>query len=258
MLPYLAFSIMVQILCAVHCIRNGRNNLWLMVIIFLNLPGCFAYAVFEILPGLSARREVRAAKQAAIRTLDPEREVRAARDALEMTDTAANRTALGDALAEKGAWGEAVRHYREALAKMPAADRAAQLRLGRALLESGDAAAARKIFEALPESASQTENDRGALLLARALQECGDSDRALALYGEVGRRMAGAEAQCRQAALLIEKGRQAEALPLLEETARRAKRLDRMERARDADMYDWAARTLAEIRARAGGAPIPP
>jgi hypothetical protein len=131
---------------------------------------------------------------------------------------------------------------------MPADDRVAQLKLARALLESGDWNAARRQLETLPESGSQTENDRAALLLARALQECGEAGRALALYADVGERLAGAEAQCRQAALLIEQGRHAEALPLLEETARRARKIDRLERARDSEMYDWAARTLAELR----------
>jgi hypothetical protein len=241
-------TILIQICCVVHLIRNNRNSLWLWAIILLPIAGSAAYIVVEVLPGAAQRREVRAVKAAAIRKLDPDRELRAARDALETTDTAANRTALADALAEKGAWGDAVFHYREALARMPAGDRAARLKLGRALLESGDTTGARKILEALPESASQSENDRGALLLARALQECGETDRALALYAEIGPRMAGAEAQCRQAALLIEQGRQGEALPLLEEAARRAKRLDRLERARESDMYDWAARTLAELR----------
>lgn len=250
MLRVLVFAFLVQIFCAVHCIRNGRNSLWLSVIIFLNLPGCFAYFVFEILPGLAGRREVRAAKQAAIRTLDPEGDVRLAREAVETTDTAANRTLLGDALAEKGEWGEAVPHYREALAKMPAGDRPAQMKLARALLESGDCERARKLLETLPESGSQTESDRGALLLARALQECGEKDRALALYAELGERMAGAEAQCRQAALLIEQGRSGEAVPLLEEAGRRMKKLDRHERAREADMYGWAERTLGELRER--------
>jgi hypothetical protein len=241
-------TILVQICCVVHLIRNNRNSLWLWAIILLPIAGSAAYIVVEVLPGAAQRREVRAVKAAAIRKLDPDRELRAAREALETTDTAANRTALADALAQKGDWGDAVLHYREALARMPSGDRAAQLKLGRALLESGDFSAARKALEALPESASQTENDRGVLLLARALQESGEIERALALYAEIGTRMAGAEAQCRQAALLIEQKRQSEALPLLEETARRAKRLDRMERARDAEMYDWAARTLAELR----------
>ncbi|MBV8687312.1 MAG: tetratricopeptide repeat protein [Alphaproteobacteria bacterium] len=247
-MPLIGLSILVQILCAIHCIRNGRNGLWLMVIIFFSVIGCLAYAFFEILPQYAGRREVRAAKAAAVRRLDPERALRAARDALDLADTAANRIALADALAESGAWREAADHYRRALAKTPGPERATRLKLGRALLEGGDAAGARRELEALPPSASQTENDRGALLLARSLEECGQTERALELYGEVGPRLAGGEALCRHAALLIKAGREAEAVPLLAEVEARAKRLDRMERARDAAMYDWAARTLAELR----------
>ncbi|HEY0412463.1 MAG TPA: tetratricopeptide repeat protein [Allosphingosinicella sp.] len=249
-MPVIAFSILVQIFCAVHCVRNNRNSMWLMVIIFLSLPGCLAYAIFEIFPYYAGRREVRAVKAAAVRKLDPERQVRAARDSLDLADTAANRGALADALAETGAWAESARHYREVLAKSPGADRAAQLKLARALLEAGDASGARRQLEGLPESASQSETDRAALLLARAAEGCGDTDRALGLYADVGRRMAGGEAQCRQAALLISLGRGTEALPLLADVEARARRLDRFERAKDGEMYAWAARTLAELRGR--------
>jgi hypothetical protein len=117
-----------------------------------------------------------------------------------------------------------------------------------ALLESGDAAGAKRELGTLPPTASQAENDRSALLLARAHDDLGESEAALALYADLGRRMAGGEALCRQAALLIAKGRPAEARAALEEVAARVKRLDRMERLGNADMYDWAARTLAELR----------
>src|SRR5439155_23255079 len=117
--PILGLSILVQIACAVHCVRGHRNSMWLMVIIFLSLPGCIAYAIFEILPGLSGRREVRMARVAAVRRLDPDREVRRAREALEVADTAANRTALGDALADNGEWREAAAQYRAAIARVP-------------------------------------------------------------------------------------------------------------------------------------------
>ena len=241
-------TILIQICCVVHLIRNNNNSLWLWAIILLPIAGSAAYIVVEVLPGLGQRREVRAAKAAAIRKLDPDRELRAAREALDIADTAANRTELGDALADKGDWTEAAVHYRGALAKMPTSDRATQVKLARALFESRDAGAAVEILEALPESGSMTENDRTKLLLARALQESGEAGRALALYAEVGPRLAGAEAQCRHAALLIEQGRPRDALPLLEETERRARRLDRSTRARDGAMYDWAARMLADLR----------
>jgi hypothetical protein len=247
-MPYIGLSLIIAILCAVHCLRKGRHPMWILVVLIAPFLGSLFYVIFEILPEYSGRREVRAVKAAAVRKLDPERDLRAAREALEVADTAANHSLMGDALGAAGKWSEAVVHYRAALAKMPGSDRASQLKLGSALLEAGDSEAARIILEALPESASQTESDRGRLLLARALQECGETDRAIALYAEIAPRMAGAEAQCRQAALLIEKGRGADAIPLLEDAQRKAARLDRFERARDGEMYDWAARTLRELK----------
>ena len=40
----------------------------------------------------------------------------------------------------------------------------------------------------------------------------------------------------------------------LTEAEKRAERMDRHERAREADMYAWAAETLAELRAERGQA----
>ena len=236
--------------CIVHCIRRGRNPYWIVAILVFPLVGALAYVIVEVLPGLGARREVRHAKSAAVKKIDPEREVRAARDALDIADTAANRLAMGDALAEQRKWPEAALHYKEALAKTPLGDRAIQIKLARASLEAGNAAEARRLLETLPETQSIAEADRGRLLLARALAETGDLEAAIALFGEIGERMPGGEAQCRQAALLIEQGRDAEAVVPLAEAERRARRLDRFERLRDKDMYAWAERTLAELRAR--------
>ena len=245
---FLALGVLLQIVCAVHCVRNRGNNLWLMVIIFLYVPGCLAYIIFEILPQSAGHREVRRVRAATAKALDPERDVRAAREALETADTAANRIALGDALAEQGQWIDAIPQYEAAEAKAPAPERSTRFKLARACFEGGRVARARTQLESLPPSGSQAENDRSELLRARLLEEAGETDRALALYEDVGRRMPGGEAQCRQAALLLSLGRRGAALPLLVEVERRVKRLDRIERANHADMYDWAARTLAELR----------
>lgn len=247
-MAFILGSFLIQVACVVHLFRNHRNTLWLWAILLLPIAGSAAYAVVEILLPLFQRREVRAVKSAAVRKLDPDRELRAAREAVDVADTAANRTALADALAEAGHWGEAVRHYREAVAKTPGQDRPARFKLARACLEAGNTAEARRLLEELPQSASPSENDRAALLLARSLEALRETDRAIALYGELGERMPGAEAQCRQAALLMAQGRGGDAVPLLEEAERRARRLDKMERRKDSEMYDWAARTLAELR----------
>jgi hypothetical protein len=251
-MPIFLAIIAFQIACAVHCVRGGRNQLWLMIIIFLPVAGSLAYTFFEILPGLAGRREVRTLKRAAVRVIDPARDVRLAREALETADTGANRIALADALGAQGKWDEAIPHFEQADAKAPGIDRVVRLKLARACFEAGRSARARELLETLPPSGSQSENDRAALLHARLLEETGEAERALELYADIGPRMPGDEAQCRQAGLLLALGRRAEALPLLAEATRRARGMDKYERARDAEMYGWAAETLVDLEAELG------
>jgi hypothetical protein len=240
--------ILVQILCAVHCIRHGRNQGWLMLIIFLPAIGSLAYFLIEILPGMGQRREVRAAKAAAVRAIDPERNLRAAREALEVADTAANRLAMADRLAELERWTEAIPHYQAGIAKAPRVERGPATRLARAMFQASRFAEARAVLESLPETQSLSERDRANLLLAQVLEAEGEDERALAIYADVGERLPGGEAQCREAGVLLRLGRGAQALRPLEEVERRVKRLDRHELARERVMYDWAARELAQLR----------
>lgn len=249
-----ALSVLVQIACAVHCVRSRGNRMWLMVIIFLSIPGCAAYAIFEILPQYAGNRKVRRVTEAAVKALDPERAIRAAREAIETADTAANRLALGDALADEGRWSEAIANYEAAQEKGPAPERSTAFKLARACFEAGRFDRARTLLDALPPSGSQAENDRTTLLKARLLEQDGDTAQALAAYADVGKRMPGAEPQCRQAALLLALGRRNEAISALIEAERRARRIDTFERADHADMYDWAARTLSELSASQVGA----
>ena len=248
-MPILLAILALQIACVVHCIRSGRNGMWIMAIVFFPVLGSLVYVILEVLPGYSESRTARAAKAAAAKALDPEREVRRAREALEIADTAANHVALADALVAQGKWSEAIPGYERAERKLPGgADRAIRMKLAKANFEAGRSARARELLESLPSSASPSEMDRTNLLLARLLAEEGEADRSIAIYADVGRRLPGAEAQCRQAALLLDQGRRAEALPLLIEVEKRAKRMDRHERARDAAMYDWAIERLSELR----------
>jgi hypothetical protein len=241
--------IAVQFACVVHCIRKGRNPWWIVGILVFPLLGSLAYVALEVVGG-RARRELRIAKEVAVRKIDPGGAARAAAEALDTADTAANRTAMGDALAGQAKWREAAAEYREALAKAPLGDRPTQVKLVRALLEGGDAVEALRLLETLPESGSTAERDRAAFLRARALGELRRTDEAVAIFRDVGTRMPGGEAQCREAALLIADGRDCEAITPLAEAMRRAKSLDRYEKVRDREMYAWAEKTLAELRAQ--------
>jgi hypothetical protein len=247
--PFLLAVMALQIACAVHCARTGRSGTWVMIIIFLPVIGCLAYVVMEVLPGSGVPQAAAKAKAKAAAKLDPDKPIRLAREALETADTAANRVRLADALADRALWDEAIQHYEQGELKAPGgSDRGIRLKLIRALFEAGRTKRARDLLEGLEPSPVRSDNDRASLLLARMLEAEGESDRALELYRDVGVRMPGAEAQCREAGLLISLGRRAEAAAPLAEAERRAKRMDRHERAKEADMYAWAAETLAELR----------
>lgn len=249
-MPILFAIIALQIACAVHCARSGRSGVWVMVIIFFPVIGSLAYVVMEVLPGSGVTRAAGKAKAKAAAKLDPDKPVRLAREALELAETAANHVALANALADRRLWDEAIPHYEQGESKAPGGrDRAIRLKLIRALFEAGRMKRARDMLEALEPSPVRSDNDRASLLLARMLEAEGESDRALALFQDVGLRLPGAEAQCREAGLLLGLGRRAEAGAPLAEAEKRAQRMDRHERARDADMYAWAAETLAELRA---------
>jgi hypothetical protein len=83
MIVYFAI-IAVQVFCVVDVIRHGRNSLWIMALIFLPVASTIAYFIVEVLPRLQHNRHIRDARQALVEKLDPERELRAAREALDI------------------------------------------------------------------------------------------------------------------------------------------------------------------------------
>lgn len=239
--------LLVQILCIVDVVRRGRNQIWIMALVMLPLASAVAYLIVEVLPGAGTNRHVRTARAKAVAAIDPEREVRGARDALALADTVANRVRLADALAGLDRYPEALPLYREALTMAPSDARTA-FKLARARFETGDAADALATLEALPIPSAQSERDRQGLLRARVLDALGRRDEALTLYADLVTRLPGEEARCRYAALLLEAGRRHEARAVLEEVEARARRLDRHARAAEGDMYRWAGERLRELR----------
>jgi hypothetical protein len=239
----------IQVACVVDVIRNGRNQLWIMALVFLPGASTIAYVLIEVLPRLQGNRHVRTVRAQVEARLDPERDLRAARDALGLADTVANRIRLADALVGLGRHDETVPLYREALDRTPDADPRTEAKLAAALFETGESGAARTLLDAISPPSTQSDRDRLTLLRARVLTELGEVDAALALYADIVTRMPGEEARCRYAALLLDQGYAPRARAVLEEVEARMKRLDRTQRAADAEMYKWAMDKLRGLRA---------
>ena len=238
--------IILQVACIVHVVRNGRSTIWISALIFLPVASTIAYFIAEILPGLQHNRHVRVAKQKVVEKIDPERELRAARDALELTDTMANRMRVAEALTALGRHAEALPLYQRGAGPRP--DFRSGEKLARCLFLNDRAAEAWSVMEKLPATISQTDQDIAALLRARILEELGRHDEALELYADVSSRMAGDEARCRYAALLLKVGRSGEAQRVLEDVEHRMKYLDRYSKSSHAPMYEWAMKELTTLR----------
>jgi hypothetical protein len=246
---WFAASVCIQILCAVHVIRTGRNQIWMLFIFLFSLLGCFAYLMLEVMPGYWGNRYVRTARAHAADKIDPERQLRKARDQLALADTAANRIALGDALAALDRYREARDAYRDGLARAPGDDWSTTFKLAQMQFEMGDFVEARATLATIPPAGGASEEDRRNLLRARVAAELGDHAEARRLFEDVVTRIPGESARCYYAAFLIEQGQQARARVLLEEVEERARRLDRIQRSAEADMYRWANEQLVRLRA---------
>jgi hypothetical protein len=245
MIVYLAI-LALQIFCVVDVIRRGRNTIWIMAIVFLPVAGALAYFIVEILPTLQHNRHVRAARQTVVEKLDPERELRAAQQALDVADTMANRLRVADALTELGRHSAALPLYQRGAGPRP--DFRTGEKLARSLFLNDRPTEALSVLDALPKVTAQSDQDRARLLRGRILEDMGRSDEALALYGDVMDRIAGDEARCRYAALLLKVGRRGEARRVLEEVEHRMKYIDRHTRASQGPMYDWAMNELTTLR----------
>lgn len=245
---WLGLSIIFQLVCVVHCLRNRRNSAWLLGILLFSLLGCAAYFIVEILPDLQRDRRVRQAGEQFADRIDPDRKVRAAGDALNLADTVATRLAMGDALSAKGQHGEALDQYLAARAKSRLADPIIGMRLANVYLELGRTDAALDAIATLPDGGTQGDRDKREILRARLIEQQGDVRGALAIYEATMGRATGDEVRCRAVNARLAIGDKAGAKALLTEIEQRMRHLPKGTIADEADMYRWAMKTLAELR----------
>lgn len=193
-------------------------------------------------------RHVRSAQAQIIDKLDPERDLRAARDALDVAQTAANRIRYADALVARGRHGEALPLYRDAIGAGRADYRTGE-KLARCQYLADRNEEALATLDAMTQPSAPSDKDRIALLRARMLEDLGRDGEANTIYADLVDRFPGDEVRCRYAGLLLKLGQKADARRLLDEVEHRLKRMDRHQRAANASMYDWAMTKLKELRA---------
>jgi hypothetical protein len=243
----LIIHLIIQVALIVHCIRTGRNMLWILALGFLPVAGPIAYAVVELLPGMFGSTGTRRALRGMQQALDPGHDLRRYEAEARRSGDVASRQHYAEALLRHGRPQEAIEIYRQTLTGLYASDPNLLLGLARAQFDSGAASDARKTLDELNARNPQFRSPDAHLLYARSLEAEGNRDRALGEYAAVARYYAGAEAPLRYAQLLRTCGKQDEARKVLKELLEHARLAPRYYRRMQREWLVQAERELAAL-----------
>jgi hypothetical protein len=216
-------SIVLQALLIVHCIKTGRNQIWIWVLALLSFAGVIAYVAAELIPELLRGRTTQRAVRNVKRALDPQADLRRAENEARLTGNVASRQRYAEELAKQRRFGEAIEAYRQTLTGLYEHDPNLMLGLAQAQFGNGDAAAARATLDDLIRLNPEFKSPDGHLLYARALEAEGNIDKALEEYRVLASYYPGAEAPVLYARLLRAQGRPEEARKALRELLDHAK-----------------------------------
>ena len=210
----------------VHCIKTGRNTIWVYVlVVMISFPfiGSLVYFGAEILPELMRSRTSQRAMRGIRQSLDPEAGLRKAETEMKVSGNVASRQKYADELVRMGRAGEAVTIYQNCLTGVFADDPKLLLGYAHAQFAAGNAAGARTTLDELILKNPEFRSPDGHLLYARALEGEGNDEKALSEYAALADYYPGAEAGVRYAKLLKRLGQDSLARQTLQGLLDRAK-----------------------------------
>jgi hypothetical protein len=216
-------SIVIQALLIIHCIKTGRNTIWIWVIALLSYAGIVAYVAVELLPDLFGSRTARRAGREVKKMLDPTGDLRKYEQQARVGNNVANQQRYADELVRQGRYDDAIAEYKKALTGLYEHDPNLMLGIARAQFEKGDAVATRTTLDDLIRMNPDFRSHDGHLLYARALESEGNFAKALEEYKALAPGYPGAEASVRYAQLLKSQGKPDESRKIAREVLDQAR-----------------------------------
>ena len=237
-------SLIVSILLCVHVVRTNQPLYWLFIILFVPTLGAVIYLISVFLPDVFGGTRARRLGMAAREALDPMREYRLARQAVDEAPTVHNQMRLAAAAAGLGRHAEAEQLYAAAAQGIHADDPALLLGRATALIELGRAGEALPLVDKLAAEQA-ARSPATSLAQARVFEALGRFAEADAAYQFAAGRLPGLEAIARYAAFQARVGRREEASESLAEIDRRIARSNPQFRREGRVWRDLAAQALA-------------
>jgi hypothetical protein len=208
---FLVLSIIVQVLLIVHCIKTGRNTIWIWVLALLSYAGIIAYVAVELIPDVLGSRTARRAGRNVKKVLDPNADLRRYENEARVGGNVASLQRYAAELTRQGRYDEAISQYRKALTGLYEHDPNIMLGIAQAQFAKDDPSAARQTLDDLIRLNPDFRSPDGHLLYARSLEGEGNVAKALEEYKVLATSYPGAEAGARYAQLLKSQGHADEA-----------------------------------------------
>jgi hypothetical protein len=200
-----------QLALAIHVARTGRPLYWILLIVMLPWIGGIAYLVAEVLPGLRNDPSTRRALRNIGNRINPEKNRRRIEAELQLADTLDNRRRLAEECMQLGDFDSAEFLYQRCLTGVYASDPHFMLGMATAQAELSRFAECRQTLEKLIAANPSFRSADGHLLYARALEQVGETDKALEEYAALETGYPGEEARSRYVVLLMSVSRAEEA-----------------------------------------------
>ena len=233
----IGLHIIIAIFFAIHAVRAGRELYWLVILFMFPLLGSIVYFAVVFLPDARLQRGVRKAGAAIQKSLDPRRDLREARQALDLTPTAQNQMRLAAALLDAGEITQAVEQYDACLRGPFAGDAEIGVGAARAKLANNQPQAAIDVLVPLRAKHPNFRAEQVGLLLAGALAAAGRQQEAGVEYEAVAQRFGSVEARAELAMWAIANGQRALAERELKELDHARKHMSKPIRAMHQDLF---------------------
>lgn len=213
---------LLQVACAVHAYKNGKERFWFYVVLLFPLAGSAVYLFSEILPTWQRTGQL-------LHWFESipwfrGRELDRLEDELEYAPTIANRLNFANACVRHGKLDRAIEQYRECLKGVHQKDPDIMRSLATALVEQEDWAALLDVATDLRPLLRERELNEAIRWEAIALDGLDRYAEAEERYLHLIDSWPGEEIRCRFAAMLARQGHQAEARKHFETLQRHLRR----------------------------------
>lgn len=247
-MPILGLHVVIALFFAVHVVRSGREQYWLWILFSFPLLGSIVYFFAIYLPTSRLQSGVRKAATAAVRSLDPGRELREAELAFDMTPTAQNQVRLAQAQLEAGNTEQAVRQFEASLSGPFAADSHIRMGAARAWLQHGQPLKAAELLVAIRSRDPEFCAEQLSLLLAAAWGAAGREPEARAEYCYAASRFGTIQARMDYASWTVAVGDVSTAMQMRNELEKASKYWPRHVRSHNTPLLRQLDAALARAR----------